>query len=151
MIKESLKTKLLKADPSQDFYLYIVGWCLIGTFALLMTVLKVSGLRLSEIIPPCIFHFLTGYYCPGCGGTRAIIALVHGQLLKSFMYHPFVAYIAVLGGWFMISQTIERISGYRIRIGLHYRNIYVWITLILIFGNWIIKNLVLFAAGIHLI
>lgn len=41
---------------------------------------------------PCLFHFITGLYCPGCGGTRAIRALFHGEILKSFCYHPFVLY-----------------------------------------------------------
>ena len=40
--------------------------------------------------PPCLFHLATGYYCPGCGGTRAITSLLHGQILNSFLYHPVV-------------------------------------------------------------
>ena len=46
--------------------------------------------------PPCLFHLATGYYCPGCGGTRAITALLHGQILNSFLYHPVVLYAAGL-------------------------------------------------------
>ena len=45
---------------------------------------------------PCLFHLATGYYCPGCGGTRAITALLHGQLFRSFLYHPVVLYGAFL-------------------------------------------------------
>lgn len=30
--------------------------------------------------PPCIFHASTGYYCAGCGITRALHALVHGDI-----------------------------------------------------------------------
>lgn len=44
---------------------------------------------------PCLFHLLTGFYCPGCGGTRAIRLLLRGQFLKSMQYHPFVPYAAV--------------------------------------------------------
>ena len=46
--------------------------------------------------PPCLFHLATGYYCPGCGGTRAITALLHGQILNSVLYHPVVLYAAGL-------------------------------------------------------
>ena len=30
---------------------------------------------------PCLFHLATGYYCPGCGGTRAIasLSLIHNS------------------------------------------------------------------------
>lgn len=45
---------------------------------------------------PCLFHLLTGLYCPGCGGTRAIWALLRGDVLKSFCYHPFVLYAVMV-------------------------------------------------------
>ena len=45
---------------------------------------------------PCLFHLLTGFYCPGCGGTRAIRLLLKGELIKSFCYHPFVPYLALV-------------------------------------------------------
>ena len=45
---------------------------------------------------PCLFHLVTGYYCPGCGGTRAIASLLHGQLFRSFLYHPVILYTAFL-------------------------------------------------------
>jgi len=31
--------------------------------------------------PVCLFHQLTGLNCPGCGATRALYALLHGNLL----------------------------------------------------------------------
>lgn len=43
---------------------------------------------------PCLFHTLTGAYCPGCGGSRAAAALLCGKLLLSFFYHPLVPYLA---------------------------------------------------------
>ncbi|WP_019874673.1 DUF2752 domain-containing protein [Sporichthya polymorpha] len=30
--------------------------------------------------PPCPFHTVTGWWCPGCGGLRAVHALAHGDL-----------------------------------------------------------------------
>lgn len=41
---------------------------------------------------PCVFQSLTGLYCPGCGGTRAVRSLLKGDLLMSFKYHPLVLY-----------------------------------------------------------
>lgn len=39
-------------------------------------------------LPPCPFHWLTGLYCPGCGATRALHALVHGDLGRAFSMNP---------------------------------------------------------------
>lgn len=41
-----------------------------------------------------ITHF--GYYCPGCGGTRAFESILYGHIFKSLWYHPFVVYILSL-------------------------------------------------------
>lgn len=30
-------------------------------------------------LPPCLFHQLTGWSCPGCGATRAVHQLLHGE------------------------------------------------------------------------
>lgn len=29
--------------------------------------------------PPCLWYRITGYFCPGCGGTRAVYHLLHGH------------------------------------------------------------------------
>lgn len=39
---------------------------------------------ISRISPGCIFHRLTGLSCPGCGGTRAAIAMIHGDWIRAF-------------------------------------------------------------------
>lgn len=37
---------------------------------------------------PCLFRTLTGYYCPGCGMTRALHATVHGDLARAWSMNP---------------------------------------------------------------
>lgn len=130
-------------DQKMDRGFYIAGWCTIAAFALLWCVQRLTGIHILRMFPPCMLHVLTGFYCPGCGGTRAVIALFRGDLLSSFRYHPFVPYAALLCGWFMISQTVERITRGRLRIGLHYRAVYAWIALAVIFINVVVKNVAL--------
>lgn len=140
----------MKADPTLDSYFYKTGWILIAVVFVYAFLDRVFQFDFLKELPPCAFHTLTGYYCPGCGGSRSVAALLHGKLLRSFYFHPFVLYAAVIGGWFMISQSIQRISKGKLNIGLHYRNIYLWIGLALIFLNVIIKNAVLYFTGVAL-
>lgn len=38
-------------------------------------------------LPKCMFHEVTGFYCPGCGNTRALHALLHGHIIQSLHYN----------------------------------------------------------------
>lgn len=127
-------------DKKADDGFYLAGWGGIAAVILLMIIKKVTGFNVLHMLGPCMLHLLTGYYCPGCGGTRAVYALLRGEVWRSFCYHPFVPYVAVVGSWFMVSQTIERLSGGRIKIGLHFREIYMWIALGIIAVNFLVKN-----------
>jgi hypothetical protein len=42
----------------------------------------------NSIFPPCLFKTLTGYHCIGCGLTRALHALVHGDVGRAFAMNP---------------------------------------------------------------
>ena len=144
-------SNILRTDKTLDFTFYLIGWiCII--LALVLSLAWKNG-YLLWIFPAngCTLHNLTGYYCPGCGGTRAIYALLHGHVLRSLFYHPIVVYTAVFAGWFMLSQTIEKASRGRLAIGMHYRDIYLWIALAIVLINWLVKNLLLAVFGIALL
>lgn len=39
---------------------------------------------------PCIFHLITGFYCPGCGVTRMCINLLKLDIYSAFRCNPAV-------------------------------------------------------------
>jgi hypothetical protein len=38
--------------------------------------------------PLCPFRLLTGLPCPGCGLTRSLVSLLHGDLSAAVLFHP---------------------------------------------------------------
>lgn len=96
---------------------------------------------------PCFFSYVLGFYCPGCGGTRAAIALLKGQILKSLWYHPLVLYSVVIGGGFMLTQGLHRI-GIKFIKGWKYHSWYLYGFIILFVCNFLIKNLLRLVWGI---
>ena len=51
---------------------------------------------------PCIFHFLTNLYCPGCGITRMFLSIFRLNFYQAFRYNqlifivlPFIVFILV--------------------------------------------------------
>lgn len=44
----------------------------------------------------CIWVAITGFPCPGCGLTRAGLALLNGNFKEAFEIHPFIYVIAAL-------------------------------------------------------
>lgn len=99
---------------------------------------------------PCIFHAITGYYCPGCGGRRAFEYFLRGDIVKSIYFHPAVAYSLFLYAWYMFSQTLERRKIGRLKV-MSYKNRYVYIGIAITILNLLIKNLALFLFEVRLI
>ena len=66
----------------------------IGLFlgAVLLVCLHRPLLRVLEALPlpDCTFYRTTGWLCPACGNTRAVLALCKGQVLRSLGCNPMI-------------------------------------------------------------
>ena len=70
-------------QPSRSAVLVGIGLCLlVSVFFLLMP----RGVVIP--LPPCLFHQLGGWHCPGCGTGRAMVSLLEGRLLEAVGYNP---------------------------------------------------------------
>jgi Protein of unknown function (DUF2752) len=50
----------------------------------------------AQGMPACPFHWLTGFPCATCGGTRALLALGRFDLGAAFGWNPLVAGAGIL-------------------------------------------------------
>ncbi len=57
----------------------------------------------------CPFALLTGMACPGCGMTRALSHLLHGDMTTALIYHPLSPLALTLGlaawVWYLLRRT----------------------------------------------
>lgn len=66
----------------------------------------------GSFLPPCPLHATTGLHCPGCGSTRALAALVRGDLALAWRNNP-LAMLALLAlvpwgirqGWLALREN----------------------------------------------
>lgn len=139
-----------KEKQSTEEILFRLGFISIVILVLALCVVRSFPEFFSKILIPCPFYVLMGYYCPGCGGTRAIRYFLTGHFFKSLRYHPLIPYIGVGGTVFMVTHTLERITKGRIK-GIKFRNWYVYIMGGILVLQFVIKNGLVYFWGYHVI
>lgn len=55
-----------------------------------------------DVTLKCMTYKMTGFYCPGCGETRALHALLHGHIIQAFDYNLLFPIVAVVMAWFFL-------------------------------------------------
>ena len=52
--------------------------------------------------PTCQFRSVTGFPCVGCGGTRSMKALAHGDVASAFAFNPAIVLLVFgIAGWLL--------------------------------------------------
>lgn len=142
---------------SEDKIFSIIG-AIIYTGLFTLAALKGFGiLNLVNDGYPCGFRMLTGFYCPGCGGTHAVYSLISFDIISSIKENPFVTYcgfyFAFLLLWNGISLLILKASRFFCSKGkkinsakvyiFHFRTVHIYVGLAILLLNWIVKNILL--------
>ena len=72
----------------------------------LALVLALERAGVLVLLPPCLSHSATGWYCPGCGTGRALLALAHGELLTAIGHNPLAMLLLPLLAWEGIARAL---------------------------------------------
>lgn len=95
----------------------------------------------------CLFRRLTGLYCPGCGGTRAVIAFIHGRFILSARYNPAVVCAAGLLLFALVRYLLGRARKKPVKSLLLPEAL---VFLFVLLANFAIKDIALAAFGVDL-
>lgn len=87
------------------------------------------------LTPPCAFRTFTGLACPGCGLTRAVHALLHGQLAHAFSLNPWAFVSAPMLGAFIAVPSVTPPGVSRTT-----RTVLAWTGGLLTLAFWIWRN-----------
>lgn len=78
---------------------------------LILTGIAAAGLTYLLAVPnqykiPCLFHYTTGYQCPGCGLTRASLAILRGDIPAAYNYNQLVFFLPLfLGALYLANRS----------------------------------------------
>jgi len=96
--------------------------------------------RLTHLGIPCVFHLVTGLYCPGCGISRMFLALSHFDFAEAFRYNCFVLILLPYGVFIYVRHNVYAIMGKVYNYKKYHRYILnVILVLAIVFG--IVRNI----------
>ncbi|WP_372947785.1 DUF2752 domain-containing protein [Mariniphaga sp.] len=93
--------------------------------------------------PRCIFHSLSGWYCPGCGSQRAIHSLLHlnitGVVQNNILFLPAVLVIF----YHYTHPILNKKLNWRLPNILYLKNT-PWVIFGIILLFWVLRNLTVY-------
>lgn len=99
--------------------------------------------------PGCVFQRLFGIYCPGCGGTRAVFALLRGDILLSLYYHPLVPYAVFGFDLFLLDHVLERLRVPGVK-GFRFHAWPLYLAIVILIVNCVARNILKLCFGVFL-
>ncbi len=94
----------------------------------------------AAIYPSCPFHTMTGLNCPGCGITRGLHQLLHGQFLSALNHNALLLLLLPILGYALASNALVVIRGRglpRPAMKSRYAHVLTWVLVVF----WVLRNI----------
>lgn len=95
----------------------IIAWLAIACILAWLAVTDLDSLEKGRSI--CLIKNLTGHRCPGCGTTRAMAAILHGQFVRAYHYNRLIIVVFPLLSYIAFRNIYGTVKSLR---NLHIRN-----------------------------
>ncbi|MEP6741962.1 MAG: DUF2752 domain-containing protein [bacterium] len=93
----------------------------------------------SGFFPVCPFRALTGFTCPGCGSTRGMHALMHGDIAAAFKFNPLLVLSLPFLLYAFVRFTNAAIRGQMLPANKLEAK-YIWTIFVVVLFFWIFRN-----------
>lgn len=123
-------------EKIKDFYFIFSLFCIFVVYLLISNILG--------IYIPCLFHEITGFFCPGCGITRMLHSILVLDFYQAFRYNQLIFVFLPVALYLYVDDVVKRKNKQKSAIQLIPR--YLWIviiTIFIIFG--VIRNIPYFS------
>lgn len=95
----------------------------------------------SKLLPPCIFHYVTNLYCPGCGSGRVAYSLIHGDIVTALRCNILtVIFIPILAYSFLVF-CVNTYSKRQLMKQINYNQVSATIIVVTIIVFGILRNI----------
>ena len=84
----------------------------------------------TGIFPPCPLHQYTGLWCPGCGTTRALHQLLHGNVAAAFHFNPLAITLLPVMGYLFVRGEENTL-----------KSIWIWTLLGVVVAFGVLRNI----------
>ncbi len=124
----------------------ILFHCATPTAAVLFYLYSLASDRLGTVLRGCLLHDWFHLYCPACGGTRAMKALLKGDLWASVRYNPLVTVLLGFGLYVYVKARLRLKRGEERLVVIPKPFWTCFFVFLIVF--FILRNLLLIAFGI---
>jgi Protein of unknown function (DUF2752). len=124
--------------PTTRFWL----WSLLSVVGLALALFAFFRFNPSEhsFFPRCVFHSVSGWNCPGCGGQRALHHLLHGNFAAALQHNALFVVLLPLAIWSLAQTFWNRCFGSP-KIGLFKHHLWPWVLCITVIAFGVLRNL----------
>lgn len=93
----------------------------------------------SGYFPACVFRSFTGFTCPGCGSTRALHEILHGDFITAFTLNPLLFLAIPFVIFVFIRYSVAVLHG-RVPRPLSIPAPYVYAICFVVLSFWVFRN-----------
>lgn len=121
-MKQRLSILIRKATIVSAVGLVYIFWC-----------------RLTHLAIPCLFHKITGFYCPGCGVSRMFIELSRLNFSGAFYNNRLLIGLLPILSVFLIGSGIRYVKEGKTEQGRFEKSVFI-VMLIFLLAFGVLRN-----------